>query len=42
MMNTATETEGILGPSLARRSKEFRRVFGSDDVLLEETNGLLQ
>lgn len=35
---TAGEMEALLGPSLARNSREFRRVFGSDDYLLALTN----
>lgn len=41
-MRTASETEALLGPSLARNSREFRQVFGSDDALLAQTNRMLQ
>ena len=30
-----------VGPSLARQSKRFRELYGTDDELLEKTNQLL-
>lgn len=38
---SAKEMEGALGPSLARSSKRFRVMFGSDDELLARVNELL-
>lgn len=38
---SAKEMEGALGPSLARSSKRFRAMFGSDDELLARVNELL-
>lgn len=34
--------EANMGPSLARTSRKFRAVYGTDDELLERTNKLLE
>jgi hypothetical protein len=39
---TATSMRKMCGPSLARESKEFRRLYGTDDYLLAKVNGLVK
>ena len=39
---SATVAAAVYGPSLARQSKAFREIFGTDEALLTMTNELLE